>query len=112
MNSPIDTLDLFAGTGPLGKELRDQALAAHAANHSEDIHKVRFALLAACEMGGLTTLTGDDVMTVVERMQIRGDARWTACVLKGWDRVEPTDQFVPSRRKSRHHAPIRVWRLL
>lgn len=97
---------------PLGSHLRDAALAKHHANHAQDIHRVRMSLLAACAMGKLDTLTGDDVMTVVERLGIAGDPRWTACVLKGWDRVVPTNQFVPSRRPQRHCAPIRVWRLV
>lgn len=109
---------------PLGQHLREKVLDTHATRHAEDIQRVRDQLhrdatewdeplahldpAEAYEPSG--TLTADDVMEVVEALGLNeGDTRWTGNILKGWGLVKPTDQFVPSRRKSRHAAPVRCW---
>lgn len=95
---------------PLGQALRDAALATHKVNHAEDVRRVREELARRFKGFPGLTFTSDVVSDVVEQMGLGvGDTRWTGSILKGWGMVHPTDQFVPSRRKSRHAAPVRVW---
>lgn len=101
-------------TTQLGFALRDAALAQSQRGREERIQRVRDYLLDAHDhdtFGDYPTLTGDSVMNAVEALGFtNGDHRWTANVLKGWDAVTPTVNFVPSRRKERRGAPLRVWR--
>lgn len=95
----------------MGRDLRDQALAQTKQGREERIAMVRGVLIANhYDLGG-TELTADDVQAALEHTEMaEGDTRWTGNVLKGWALVEPTERFVPSRRKSRHAAPVRCWR--
>lgn len=97
----------------LGVKLRDLALAQSRLGREARIQEVR-DLLVRCRWVDedlFNQVTGDDVMRAVELLGFNeGDCRWTGNVLKGWDKVTPTVNFVPSRRKERHGAPLRVWR--
>lgn len=105
----------------MGKDLRDRMLSQTREGREERIRLVREKLLAerGCHWTkglGRTAeelsrhLTSDYVMDAVEALGMNeGDTRWVGNVLKGWSLVEPTDRFVPSRRKVRRAAPVRVW---
>lgn len=95
----------------MGKDLRDAALEQSKQGREERIEAVRGELILWSLERGRTELTADHVMDAVQKLGMdEGDTRWTGNVLKGWPFVEPTDRFVPSRRKVRHAAPVRVWR--
>jgi len=99
---------------PRGAELRDRALAQSKQGRETRIQQVREWLRQARWFDGAfpeNQLTADDVHDAADALGLgEGDTRWTGNVLKGWNAVVPTNQFVPSRRKERHCAPVRVWR--
>lgn len=97
---------------PTGQALRDAALSQHQQNHKADITRVRLALLAACRIGGLTEVTGDDASVIADQLGIPGDRRWLGSVFRGWERVRVTDRTIPSRLSRRHHRRVAVWQVL
>lgn len=62
------------------------------------------------------TFTSDHILMPLERKGITtADTRALAAILVAARRlglIETTDNFVRCQRKSRHHAPIQVWRVL
>lgn len=62
------------------------------------------------------TFTSDDILIDLEQRGIvTGDTRALAAILKGAAKagqIEATDNFIPTKRPSRHRAPIRVWRVI
>lgn len=103
-------LDMGKDLTALGRVARDLALQKSYKGRDGRIEAIRVYLFAEHESD---FLTGDDVVEAAETLQLfdkDDDRRWVGNVLKSWGLVEPTDRFVPSRRKVRHAAPVRVWR--
>lgn len=96
----------------LGLVLRDAALAQSQRGREERIQAVREWLAQNHAFGSYVEgFTGDDIHDALEALGLDdGDTRWSGNVVKGWAEVSPTHHFVPSRRKERHGAPLRVWR--
>lgn len=96
-----------------GAALRDAALTKAASGRQEAIQRVRGWLLSErwqVATPATNTITADDVMDAVEALGLsEKDNRWVGNVCRGWEAVTPTVHFVPSRRKDRHHAPLRTW---
>lgn len=57
--------------------------------------------------------TSDDVLIPLEKDgEVTGDNRAIAAILQAFSRaglITATDRFITCKRKSRHHAPVRVW---
>lgn len=72
--------------------------------------------LQAVISSGRDFFTSDDVLIPLEeRGIVTGDTRAIASLLLAARKlglIETTDQFTTCRRKSRHNAPIRTWRVV
>lgn len=72
--------------------------------------------LQAIISSGMEYFTSDDILIPLENKGIvTGDTRAVASLLLAARKlglIETTDEFVTCRRKSRHNAPIRRWRMV
>ncbi|MGB3684940.1 MAG: hypothetical protein WA991_03845 [Ornithinimicrobium sp.] len=63
-----------------------------------------------------TTFTSDNILIPLEQQGVvTGDTRALAAILIGARKagqIEATDNFIPTKRPSRHRAPLRVWRVV
>ena len=106
-------------TAQLGLQLQATALARSLVGREARVQQVREWLVDWAMGRWYSTptdeqiFTGDDIHAALEALGMaEGDTRWSGNVVKGWDAVSPTIHFVPSRRKERHGAPLRVWRFV
>lgn len=94
------------------KRRRDEAIKAVAANAGADLLHNALDRVRTRQ----TVFTGDDVWAELgDEADTITEPRLLGAVLRqarSAGRIEPTAEYVPSTRPSRHAAPIRVWRTL
>lgn len=84
--------------------------------HADTTWKREAALQLQKVIDNCERFTSDYILMPLEKRGIvTRDTRALAAILLAAKRlglIEPTENYVPCQRKSRHHAPILVWRVV